>query len=190
MARKKRPLHESEEENEEEENEDSVKSKKSKKTYDQKFIPDYGKDFPNVCASDKGPQYAFCKVCVKSFKISHSGAGDIRKHNATDRHKDNVKTDNKNKLKQASLASLFGPQLKLEEQTTRAEATMVQCFVENNIPMAFADKMNEAIPKMFPDSEIASSKFYKFLFTWEKVNSFSYGLSQSQLSFLSDIFTQ
>ena len=48
--------------------------------------------------------------------------------------------------------------LKLEEQTTRAEATLVQLMVESNVPLAFADKLNVAIPKMFSDSEIASSK--------------------------------
>ena len=73
---------------------DPPDSKKAR--YEQKWKVEYGDKFPilteytyrNVLGKKVvDPIRAYCKACKKSFKISHGGLNDCKKHCETDSHK-------------------------------------------------------------------------------------------------------
>ena len=140
-ARKRFRAHE---ENEEENGVvEIVPSKKPKTQYKQKFKADYRKDFPAITSSRKGESFAFCTLCKSDFTIAHSGRFDIKRHTESKSHK---AFNESGWSKTASIATFFskpdgaGDNLRLEHETTRAEAMICHFIAESNLPLATADK--------------------------------------------------
>ena len=145
--------------------------KKKKKKYLQKFKPQYKKDFPDMISSSKGAEWAFCTKCKLHFTISHGGKNDIKRHVSCESHK-------------SSCASSSGPQItnfftaavtkddakgKLEDDITKAEATLCRVIGHCNMPIATADMLTQCVKYMFPDSKIAAGKS-DFSLIWPKKN--------------------
>lgn len=140
------------------EHQQKVKSKK----YMQKWKDEYYK-LENMEKSTKGPHFAHCGVCHRDFSISHGGRNDITKHCASSTHKEAAKEGIKNR--QLKLTTCFQKATDFKRRVTNAEATFTQLLAENNVPIAFSDKINKAVGKAFPDSEIAASKvFFSIVF--------------------------
>ena len=131
---------------------------KKKKKYFQKFKPQYKKDFPDILSSSKGAEFAFCTKCTLHFSISQGGQHDIKRHVNSESHKSHC-------------ASTSGPQItnfftaavtkddakgKLEDDITKAEATLCRVIGHCNMPMATADMLTQCVKFMFPDSKIAA----------------------------------
>lgn len=130
--------------------------KSLKRKREQTFLSEYLTNYPWIRATDRDT-YARCVVCYADFTIGHEGKFAIKKHEESQRNTKNV---NKGWNTQRKLSiAIPNPADDLQLKATQAEATMVQLIAECNLPLATADKFNQAFKVMFPDSKIAG-KFH------------------------------
>lgn len=65
--------------------EPNSKCMKPSKTY-AKFKPEWTKTYSFIKSSTRGPQNAFCSVCLQHLSIKCGGIDDIKKHGETAKH--------------------------------------------------------------------------------------------------------
>ena len=96
--------------------------------------------------------FCYCTICESTISVSHGGLNDIAKHEATETHRSNVRDIKSNK----SMTDCFKPAPvgTMSTKVDNARAIWATLMVQNNIPIAFADEFNKAVPVMFPDSDI------------------------------------
>ena len=131
---------------------------KKKKKYFQKFKPQYKKDFPDILSSSKGAEFAFCTKCTLHFSISHGGQHDIKRHVNSESHKSHCASTSSPQITNFFTAAVTKDDAKgkLEDDITKAEATLFRVIGHCNMPMATADMLTQCVKFMFPDSKIAT----------------------------------
>lgn len=105
--------------------------------------------FKGIVKSDKGPTLAFCEPCRCHFSIRASGSFDIKRHCASQKHK-NVQTA----IGSSSLTS-FMKGKEEDMSVINAEVIFTKFLIERNIPLAVADDAGELFRAMFPKCEEA-----------------------------------
>ena len=60
----------------------------AKKKYDAKYKPEWATDlqFIIICHSDKGPTFAYCKVCNTYINVAHGGKSNTVRHASSASH--------------------------------------------------------------------------------------------------------
>ncbi|XP_053396899.1 uncharacterized protein LOC123563982 [Mercenaria mercenaria] len=122
---------------------------KKKKNYSSKYNA-WEQEFPWISKADNGLGFAFCKLCRRTFSVSHAGKNDVRKHGQTLVHS---KTE-KSELHTSNVRSYF---VSADEKpdVINAEIIWAQFVAETNLPFSVSDTFNKAVKVMFPDSDIA-----------------------------------
>lgn len=83
------------------------------------------------------------------MSCAHQGKKDVQRHNKSATH--------------IKFASALNKQPKLnffqsqDDKVIKSEVKFTHLLVQQNIPLAFADHLNRAIPQNFPDSKIAQN---------------------------------
>ena len=67
---------------------DSPCASSAKKKYAAKYKPEWATDlqFVIICHSDKGPTFAYCRVCNTHINVVHGGKSDIVRHASSASH--------------------------------------------------------------------------------------------------------
>lgn len=96
---------------------------------------------------------AFCKICCKTFVISHGGVNDVKKHAKTNEHKTRSCTVMSNNV----LSSFLKKDVlnSDEEKVIAAEVTKVYHAVKHTQSYNSLDCDVKLMPIVFPDSKIA-----------------------------------
>lgn len=127
--------------------------KKPKKQYLQKYLPSYTETWPCLVPSKLGDAHIFCNVCNCDFGISHGGKDDCSKHISRKKHIALATTVKKN----TNIGQFFeATHAKEQNDTINAEVLFTQFIVEHNLPISSADHATKLMPKLFPDSTIAT----------------------------------
>ena len=61
-------------------------SSAKKKKYAAKYKPEWTTDLQFICHSDKGPTFAYCRVCNMHINVAHSGKSDTVRHVSSASH--------------------------------------------------------------------------------------------------------
>ena len=64
----------------------SCASSVKKKNYAGKYKPEWATDLQFICHSDKGPTFAYCRVCNTHINVAHGGKSDISRHASSTSH--------------------------------------------------------------------------------------------------------
>lgn len=141
--------------------EDREKTPPKKHKRQQSFREEYSNKFPTLTAGKKSASLCFCTVCDSEFSIAHGGADDCRRHTESKKHKDNEKKATETN-KCAKISGYFVSSSSKTERkddhvndVIRAEVMLVDLVTDMNLPIASLDKLNKALPSLFPDSKIA-----------------------------------
>ena len=126
----------------------STSSSKSQRK--QTFRKEYSNKWPCIIRSKVDEFTARCTVCECDFSISHGGANDITAHVKRKKHITLAQSRESNQ----NIGQFFR---RSDYSTIRAETLMANFLIEHNLPFAIMDHFSELVPKMFPDSKVASS---------------------------------
>ncbi|XP_041978531.1 uncharacterized protein LOC121735744 isoform X1 [Aricia agestis] len=126
-----------------------------KKKYSVSYKPDWEKDdlFEGwLSKSNKGPDFAYCKVCSCDINITRGGKNDIKRHKETKKHE-----SNKLKIRgQQSLDQMITKKsTSLEKLVKQSEIRIAAFIVEHNIPINVMEHFPDLIRAVCPDSEVA-----------------------------------
>ena len=61
-------------------------SSAKKKKCAAKYKPEWATDLQFICHSDKGPMFAYCRVCNTHINVAHGGKSDIVRHASSASH--------------------------------------------------------------------------------------------------------
>lgn len=90
--------------------------------------------------------YSYCTTCKVDFLCKHGGLFDCSRHCEAKSHKENVKaTEKVVPMKHFFRKENISQTATLEQDVTRAEATMCLLIVESNMPLSAADKFSKAL---------------------------------------------
>ena len=102
---------------------------------------------------------AYCKICIKSFRIDNSGLSQVKSHATC--HKSGsllnnqrtfqISKSNKVHLSKTSLI------LSTEDQVNKEEILQALHIVNKNLSFASAQDGNDQFRSMFPDSTVSKS---------------------------------
>lgn len=117
--------------------------------YKTRFQPEWTKEWPFIRSAPGKESFFTCTVCKKEVSCAHQGKKDVQRHNESATH--------------IKFASALNKQPKLnffqsqDDKVIKSEVKFTHLLVQQNIPLAFADHLNRAIPQNFPDSKIAQN---------------------------------
>ena len=133
-----------------------VKTKKMGKTA---YKKSWENEFPWISPVKKDIFKAYCKTCLKVFKIDGSGICQVRSHAKchTSEKPQNQRTFSVNSSGSLELQAKTNIQLCPEDLVIKAEILQALNFVDNNYSFASAGNDNARFKEMFPDSNIAKS---------------------------------
>lgn len=95
---------------------------------------------------------AFCDLCKTSFSVGHGGEYDVKRHRATDIHKQRVTQKETSK----SLDAFLRPKNDhIVDKVTAAEVTSVYHNVQHASSYRAGDCGTKLAPTIYPDSDIA-----------------------------------
>ena len=130
-------------------------SSAKRKKYAARYKPEWVTDLQFKCHSDKGPTFAYCRVCNMHINVAYGGKSDIVHHASSASHC----------MLQKSTLSKIQPQmqsfymsLKTTELLTNvlsAEVKFAQFVAEHNLSFSVADHFTKLAKQLFPDSDIA-----------------------------------
>ena len=61
-------------------------SSAKKKKYAAKYKPEWATDLQFICHSDKGPTFAYCRVCNTHINVAHESKSDLVRHASSASH--------------------------------------------------------------------------------------------------------
>ena len=125
----------------------------------QTFCEDYTKTWPCIVPSRKGKHYALCNVCHADISVKHSGRYDIKKHISSAKHEEYLKSENSSYMLQNFLKR---DNNSTKSSVIKAECMMASFIVQNNLPVAVADKLLPLISSimgMCKDDKSAATLF-------------------------------
>ena len=119
-----------------------------------RFSQDWTKKHPCIVEDLSKNGNVICKLCSKSFCITHQGYRDIERHLSSSLHRKIARemvlqpriTDSFSSISESSAGKV-----------TAAEVKFTAFLLEHNLPIAVADHAGPLFRSMFPDSKIAQS---------------------------------
>ena len=125
-----------------------------KKKYAAKFNSKWIQSLQWVSRSDKGENYAYCKICNSHFSVAAGGKNDCDRHAQGTTHIKFSKTVSQSK----PMSTLFlnAKNQELCSKVSKAEVLFSNFVAEHNLPFAVGDHFTKLAKEMFPDSEIAA----------------------------------
>ena len=106
----------------------------------------------NIMSSAKSNKFAYCKLCLSHFSITHGGINGKKCHCEGKGHSDRLK-----KSQQSSMTKFMDTARSSQtNKVIAAEVKMTRFITMHNLPFSPADHLSELLPSMFPDSKIAA----------------------------------
>ena len=109
---------------------DSPCASSTEKKYAAKYKPEWATDlqFIIICHSDKGPTFAYCRVCNMHTNVAHGGKSDIVHHASSTSHSKLRKaTSSPTAMPTASVCSQFVERSTLTLGRSSATTPCVRC---------------------------------------------------------------
>ena len=126
-------------------------SSAKKRKYAAKYQPEWATQMDVICASEKGPKFAYCKVCNVHVNVSFGGKYDVVRHSKSASH-GTLKNATKTQMKSFFVTSKTTD---LSTNVLTAEVKFAQFVAEHNLPFSVADHFTKLAKQLFPDSDIA-----------------------------------
>lgn len=125
----------------------------------QTFSEKYTQIWPCIVESRKGKHYALCSICHTDISVKHSGRYDIKTHISSGKHQENLRNASSSHMLQSFLQRNDAP---TDDSVIRAECMMASFIVQNNLPVAVADKLSPLISSIMTvckDNKTAAASF-------------------------------
>ena len=133
----------------------SCASSAKRKKYAARYKPDWVTDLKFICHSDKGPTFAYCRVCNTHINVAHGSKSDNVRHASSASHCTLQKSTSSNIQPQMQSFYVSSKTTGLSTNVLSAEVKFAQFVAEHNLPFSVADHFTKLAKQLFPDSDIA-----------------------------------
>ena len=107
----------------------------------------------HITFSSKGDSFAYCRLCSSHFSVSHGGFNNVKRHVSGSVHQQRQKDS----CGTSGIATFFQKDASDHQRNVlSAEVQMSNFIAMHNLSFQTADHLSDLLPKMFPDSKIAS----------------------------------
>ena len=121
-----------------------------KKKYVCKYQPSWEKELEWLQKCNLGEDWAYCKLCKVNFSVASGALYDVKRHATRINH---VKAEQASKTSKSMDSFVENKKL---SKVILAETLFSNFIAEHNLAFSLADHFTKLVPKMFPDSQIAS----------------------------------